>query len=487
MTIRRQYSLPNCTLILEGLSEGTAGGGVQLDARPLMTILVHAECHFAGQTQSLSGGRDFFESLVRSVSRYAQEFLSQVHHPKLHGDKPELVQFQKVRGHNLHRLTVNSTADAIPAASGGGMVQDFASYAAIAQGTSVQIDLTTVQLFDLVEAIDQFLADGRTLPDIRAPLEPVSRRYRKADQPVAKRAAPAALGMTSLAIAAIAFFMVQLPQVREPKPSTPQPNSSEATSPSPNDQRQATATPTSTPTSTPPSAADLETALTTAPEITDPTQLRFLQRRLYNKVDEAWKNRRELNRSLEYRVGVGKDGALIGYKPVNNAAEGDAAKQTPLPDLLYIPATGSIATSEPIAQFRVVFDNKGILQISPWRGYTAKPSLGPEITDAAVIRDLNDKLREQIRQAWSETPTFPRSLVYRVAVTEEAVIADYEPTNQPASDYEQKTPLEKLLKPEAAGLGNEGAGLLPQKPLAQFQVVFKPNGDLEVSPFRGYR
>jgi hypothetical protein len=190
---------------------------------------------------------------------------------------------------------------------------------------------------------------------------------------------------------------------------------------------------------------------------------------------------------LEYRVGVGKDGALIGYKPVNNAAEGDAAKQTPLPDLLYIPATGSIATSEPIAQFRVVFDNKGILQISPWRGYTAKPSLGPEITDAAVIRDLNDKLREQIRQAWSETPTFPRSLVYRVAVTEEAVIADYEPTNQPASDYEQKTPLEKLLKPEAAGLGNEGAGLLPQKPLAQFQVVFKPNGDLEVSPFRGYR
>ncbi|HEY9672257.1 MAG TPA: DUF4335 domain-containing protein, partial [Waterburya sp.] len=82
MTIRRQYSLPNCTLILEGLSDAPPTSGGQIDARPLMTMLVSAECHFSGIAQPLSGGRDFLESLVRAVSRYAQEFLSQVHHPK---------------------------------------------------------------------------------------------------------------------------------------------------------------------------------------------------------------------------------------------------------------------------------------------------------------------------------------------------------------------------------------------------------------------
>jgi hypothetical protein len=446
-------------------------------------MLVNAECHFVGQEQRLSGGRDFFESLVRSVSRYAQEFLSQVHHPKLPGDKPDLVQLQKLKDKNLHRLTLLPTADAVLTGSGAGMSYDSASHSLIAQGTPVQIDLTTVQLFDLVDAIDQFLADRRTLPDLEVTLEPLSKRYRKADQPVAKRAAPAALGISSLVVAAIAFFLVPVPQLRQPKPSASQPNSSQTTSTNSNSERQATATPKQTP----PSASELEKVLTSAPEITDPTQLRFMQRRLYNKIDQAWKNRGQLRENLEYRVGVGKDAAIVGYKPVNEAAGGDASKQTPLLDLLYIPATGSIASSEPIAQFRVVFNNRGILQISPWRGYTSKPSLGPEITDTTVIKGLNDKLYQQIRDSWRTSPTFQRELIYRVAVTEDGVIADYEPTNQPASDYVQETPLESLFKPEAAGIGQENAASLPQKPLAQFRVVFTPSGVLEVSPLQGYR
>lgn len=476
MTIRRQYSLPNCTLVLEGLSDEPPTSGGQLDARPSMTILVNAECYFSGREQPLRGGRDFFESLVRSVSRYAQEFLSQVHHPKLHGDHPELVHLQKLPDKNLHRLTMFATAEAIPAHSGAGMPPS--PFAGMAQGLSVQLDLTTVQLFDLVEAIDQFLADRRTLPDLRVSLEPLSRRHRKADEPIAKRAAPAAVGITGLALSAIAFFLVPIP--RQPKPSTPQPNVSNTTSPSPSPGASPSPAATATAKPTPPSASELEKLLSSNPEITDATQLRFLQRRLYKKVDENWKNRGQLEQSLEYRVSLGKDGSIIGYQPVGSTPA-EAAKQTPLLDLLYIPTTGSIPNNEPIAQFRVVFNKKGILQVSPWRGYSGKPSLGPQITDSAVVKRLKEQLYKQIRENWTTAPNFPKSLVYRVAVTEEGAITDYEEKNQPASDYVSQTPLDKLTNPEAAGLGTKET--VPQKPLAQFRVVFKPSGVLEVSPY----
>lgn len=478
-TIRRQYSLPNCTLILEGLTDGMTGS--QLDARPLMNILVNAECHFVGQEQRLSGGRDFFESLVQSVSRYAQEFLSQIHYPKLQGDKPELVQMQRLKDKNLHRLILLPTAEAL--STGGRKSYESVSYSPASVGM-IQLDLTTVQLFDLVEGIDQFLADRQTLPDVGITLQPLPKRYRKADEPMAKRAAPAAVGVTSLAVAAIAFLLVPVPQVRQPKPVESKSNATQTASPSPTSQPQASASATATP----PSASDLEKVLTSTPEITDPTQLSVLQRRLYSKIDDAWKSRTEVSENLEYQVGVGKDGAIIGYKPVNELASGDAAKKTPLPELLYIPATGSIATTEPIAQYRVVFTKRGILQISPWRGYAGKPSLGPEISDVSMIEKLNNQLYDQLRKEWTTTPIYPKDLIYRVAVTEDGAIADYEPTNQPASDYVQETPIKNLIKPEAASGDQQNAGTLPsQKPLAQFRVVFKTNGVLEVSPLQGFR
>lgn len=478
MTIRRQYSLPNCTLVLEGLSDAPPTGGGQIDARPLMTMLVSAECHFSGIAQPLSGGRDFLESLVRAVSRYAQEFLSQVHHPKLHGDQPELVQLQKLSDKNLHRLTLLATPNAIPVNTGGGMTS--APYGIMPQGQPTQIDLTTVQLFDLVEAIDQFLADRRTLPDLAVSLEPVSRRYRNADEPFTKRAAPAAMGVAGLAVSAFVLLLLPTPKMRQPKPATPQPNASATASPTPVSSPSATATP--TPSTTPPSAAELENLLTSHPEITDPTQLRFLQRRLYRKIDDQWKNRRQIGQTLEYRVSLAKDGSIIGYKPVDSTPV-DGAERTPLPELRYNPATENLAANEPLAQFRVVFNKRGILQISPWRGFTGKPTLGPQITDSAVVSKLKDQLYNQIRENWKTAPSFPRELVYRVGVTEEGVVADYEEKNQPAADYLDQTPLNSLIKPDAAGIGSKDTGALPQKPLAQFRVVFKPSGVLEVSPY----
>jgi hypothetical protein len=428
-------------------------------------MLVNAECHFVGHEKPLTGGREFFESLVMSVSSYAQEFLSGVPQPASLKDKPDVVQLHKGNASNLHRLTVKQaevagTTSTPPPLSGGttgGLMVEQKS--AMHQAAQV-FDLTTVQLFDLVETVDQFLADSRTLPDISVELRPVSRRYAAARQPIVKRATPAALGVAGLTLAALGFAFVPIPKVERPKEPTPQPKSKATTSPSP--------------APTPRSATKSQTLLASLPEITDPTQLHFLQRKVYNKIDRAWQSRSGLGNDLVYRVGVSKEGAIVGYKPVTSAGS-DRAKATPLPELLSIPATGTTPNTEPLAQFKVVFTDRGILQVSPWSGYKGKPSLGAEITDASQLRTLNKQLYAEIKQNWKGTPTYKENLVYRVAMTKDGVIADYEPTNQSAFDYVGETPLPDLIKDSGS------ASSVLQEPLGQFQVVFKPSGVLEVS------
>jgi hypothetical protein len=72
MTIQRQYSLPNCTLTLEGFGDGTSNA---FDLRPVMAILTSAECKLVDRV--LRGGKDFLEGLMIATSRYAQEILSE--------------------------------------------------------------------------------------------------------------------------------------------------------------------------------------------------------------------------------------------------------------------------------------------------------------------------------------------------------------------------------------------------------------------------
>jgi len=74
-------------------------------------------------------------------------------------------------------------------------------------GFSIQIDLTTVQLFDLVEAVDQFFADSQTLPDLSLQLTVLNTAG--SSQPLVKQAVPGAVGVSSLALAAIAFSLFQ--------------------------------------------------------------------------------------------------------------------------------------------------------------------------------------------------------------------------------------------------------------------------------------
>lgn len=200
MTIKRQYILPNCTLTLEGFGDNDSTEVEEhSESRPI-TILANAECHFVGSDRSLNGGGVFFENLVKAVNIYAQEFLSGLSHPHQSQSDFPTVKLESIHEQHLHRLSVDSDAQ-----NGG---------------ENVAIDLTTVQLFDLVEAIDRVLSDLNTLPDLSFQIQPLSRRYRKPEEPLVDRVTPIAMGIGSLAIAAAAFFMIPPPEIREPKPQS---------------------------------------------------------------------------------------------------------------------------------------------------------------------------------------------------------------------------------------------------------------------------
>lgn len=484
MNIQRKYSLPNCTLLLEGLSDATRAVHFQ-EMRPELSILVNAECYLSGYNQPLVGGREFFESLVRAVSGYAQEFLSGVPNPLAHNTESELVQFQKIHS-NRHRLIVHSD------------VQKSAEAKSNNGKAPIQIDLNSVQLFDLVEAVDQFFADSQTLPELSLELQPVGKGSGLASQAFIKQTLPAGVGVSSLAVCAIAFGLIPSPQVRQPQQQTnsttpnstqkavdaTNPKASAIPTPSASPIANAIPTPTTTPTASPAVTTDLEALLKTVPEITDASQLRALNRQVYNQINPDWTTRSGLNEDLVYRLGVAADGAIVGYKATNKEAN-QAIEKTPLPKLLYNPAKRGGINNEPIAQFRVVFTQQGVLQVSPWQGYANIPQvIGVKITDTNAVKDLNKKLYDTIRQNWGGTPTFSQNLKYRVAVNKDGTIADYEPLNQVAFDYFRETPLPKIF--------NElyGSNVAPpntKQPLAHYQVLFQPNGNLEVTPWQGYR
>jgi Domain of unknown function (DUF4335) len=310
MTIQRKYSLPSCVLVVEGLNT-TEMIASSSDGRPVLSMVVNVECHFPNSGQPpLSGGREFLDSLVKSANSYTQEFLSKV--VLRPGAKQELglVQLHRLDNHR-HQLIVRDTPQVVE---------------------PVKIDLTTVQLFDLVEAVDQLLADSRTLPDLGLKIEPISKRNVISRQDVAKQAVPAALGVSSLALAAIAFFFVPIPEVQPPKPVTQSSSQSNSTNP--------------------------------VPEISDPVQLSALRQQLYNQLDSAWKTR-NLAQDLSYRVVVSPQGAIAGYKSIDTVSNSQI-DQTPI-NSLFKPSSATPSPSpQPIAQYKVVFAKDNKLQITNW-------------------------------------------------------------------------------------------------------------------------
>lgn len=199
MSIQRQYTQPSCTLVLEGIEEVSATENDDiLDGQSPMSILVNAECNFLNSNQTLSGGMVFLSNLASAVSNYAQGVLSGIPHPPVETTEYPQIQIKKVANKHLHRFTLQPVPDS---------------------GEPEQtLELTTVELFDLVDVIDQLYADRHTLPNLTLELHSLGKRYRQPEQPLAERATPLLVGVGSLAIAAGLLFMIPVPEVSEPKP-----------------------------------------------------------------------------------------------------------------------------------------------------------------------------------------------------------------------------------------------------------------------------
>jgi Domain of unknown function (DUF4335) len=442
MTIRRQYSLPNCTLVLDGLSDSSFAGTGD-SSRPLMFSLFNAECHFVGHEQHLFGGKDFLTSLVASVSNYAQEFLSGVHHPIQSQPSNSLVSIVKGDREDIHHLQAQLESTTDPAAT--------------AQPT--QIDLSTVQLFDLLEAIDQFLADRRTLPDIMVPLQPIRKAIA---QPISTQAVPMGLGLAGLVAASLIGYALPNPEVVAPKPiDAPK---VDITTP-----KQPVTAP--TPASSKQNKTDTTSTSTKTGVITEATQIGFLERKLQRDLNQNWQERGQIKQTANFLVNVNQDGKIVSYKPADktNTAQSDL---TPLPKL----STKNADPNQAIGNFNVVFNPTGSIEISPVEKLQGSMNLGKEITEPKLQSTLAEQLKTKLKESvTSKKPINNQDLTYRVGVTKTGEIADYEATDRVAAASETKTPLPKLAKfnPQAA---------ISQEPLAQYKVVFGANGEILVTP-----
>jgi hypothetical protein len=178
MTIQRTYSLPNCTLLVEGISPGGSG---------VLSILTNFECKFQHTQANISGGRKLLEALTKSVGQYAQNLSAG--NSVASGVAP--VRLEPVSTH-VHRLHVEPTND-----DGEQILQP------------VEIRLNTVQLFDLMESIDRLCLDGQTLPDLQL----VTKTSELVIQSrVKEKVVPAAIGIAGFAIAASAMFFIPVPK-----------------------------------------------------------------------------------------------------------------------------------------------------------------------------------------------------------------------------------------------------------------------------------
>lgn len=512
MTVQRQYTLPYCNLILEGIE------AVATDPYSPMTVLMNAECQFPGVTDtSLTGGREFLDSLVAAVSAYGQHLLSGI--PRPASPTPPLVDIRPGEGDKsqFHHLLVRQQSPGEPTADSEALAP-------------LDIRLTTVQFYDLMEAVDQLLADSQTLPDLTAQFQAISRRLVKPAEPIAQRSAPAVLGAAALAAASLALFFVPPPEFDPTQ--IERRGTTESVTPGNSD-------------STAANDDSLE-PWQEAPAITDVVVLARLRRDLQQQLQQDWVADPRPSEDWVYRLVVSETGDILGYKYENDLAL-EAVASTPLAQVT-VPAPETSASQQAVAQFLARFTPAGQVEVDDWEPSAAtaddrpapeadladgeeadsnpeeadlldqqedpqaadgadgnednlsatdstqpaddtalEPARSPsatrdpqtletlenKITDGDRIRTLNQDLRAQLSEA--DLPSTRADLIYQVRLDSRGNVVGYEAINTDALLLAPDTPLPDLVSSSAT-----------RDDQADFRVVFTADGVIQVSPWDGW-
>jgi hypothetical protein len=110
------------------------------------------------------------------------------------------------------------------------------------------------------------------------------------------------------------------------------------------------------------------------------------------------------------------------------------------------------------------------------QGLDRSASLGKQIAEPELKTTLAQQLKTKLQESVATAkPPSSQDISYRVSVTKTGEIADYEPASQSAYDYEAQTSLPKLAKFNAQAA-------ISQEPLAHYNVIFQPNGKIQVTP-----
>lgn len=224
--IQRSYSLPSCTLLVEGIS---TGGEV-------LSIVTSFGCRFNHHPEPIIGGLELLKAMVTVVGAYAQSLTS--NNPATNADAQVQITPEGKHFHVLSVLLNQSDAN---------------------NPQQMQVKLNTIQLFDLMESLDRLCCDPTTLPEVNLLTQAAAQR---SNSLLSGQAIPAIAGVFSLAIAATVLYLIPTPKP-DPKPSQPIPQ-----------QTQPLPKPTPTVSPTPPTAPTSEsspTPDTTSPETLSPS------------------------------------------------------------------------------------------------------------------------------------------------------------------------------------------------------------------------